>query len=73
MGASLNKRIKPISRILPFKEDCVLGLAQQTGAHHDRLEHLALDGPQFAVNRSCQTEIVFLNSSLNRHVPVKLF
>lgn len=41
---------KPPLKLLPFEEDGVLGLSNQSGPHHDRLEHLTLDGPQFAVD-----------------------
>lgn len=33
----------------PLEEIGVLGLPDQTGAHHDGLEALSLDGPQLAV------------------------
>lgn len=36
--------------ILPFEEDGVLGLSNQPCPHHNRLENLTLDCPQFAVD-----------------------
>lgn len=41
---------REIERGPPFEEHGVLGLPDEARAHHDRLEHLALDGPQFAVD-----------------------